>query len=134
MQSKRALVLDFRICWMVVVAFAFLALFPVQAQAGLLESQLADGSNLSQRADQVEKVRHALENELVAQRLTDYGLTAAEVSAKLDSLSDEQLHQLASLSDSLAEGGILGLVIAVLIIALLVIVIMKLTNKEIVIK
>jgi hypothetical protein len=56
------------------------------------------------------------------------------VSAKLPTLSDEQLHQLASLSESLGEGGILGAVIAILVIVLLVIVILKVTNKQVIVK
>jgi hypothetical protein len=56
------------------------------------------------------------------------------VAAKLPSLSDEQLHQLAGLSDSLAEGGILGVVIAVLLIVLLVVVILKISDRQVIIR
>ncbi|MEZ4483462.1 MAG: PA2779 family protein [Syntrophotaleaceae bacterium] len=79
-------------------------------------------------------MRTALETELVAQRLADFGLSPQEVAAKLPTLSDDQLHQLAGLSDSLAEGGILGTVIAVLLIVLLVVVILKIVDKEIIIR
>jgi hypothetical protein len=80
------------------------------------------------------KIRQALEAEVVAQRLADFGLSQEEVAAKLPTLSDEQLHQLAGLSDSLAEGGVLGAVIAVLLIVLLVVVILKLVDKEIIVR
>jgi hypothetical protein len=84
-----------------------------------------------ERQADLETVRQALEHELVAQRLADYGLTPDQVSTKLTELSDAQLHQLASLSDSLAEGGVLGFVIGVLLVILLVIVILKISDRRI---
>ncbi len=134
MYSKKPWILDVRICWIVVLAFSFLALIPSNGMASLVESRLSSGETLSRRAEQIEKIRHALEQEVVAQRLADYGLSKEEVAAKLPSLSDEQLHLLAGLSDSLAEGGILGVVIAVLLIVLLVIVILKVSNKQVIIR
>jgi hypothetical protein len=86
------------------------------------------------RTAQIEKIRQALEQEVVAQRLADYGLSPEEVSAKLPEMTDDQLHQLAGLSDSLAEGGILGLVIAVLLIVLLVVVILRVSNKQVIVR
>lgn len=134
MSRNRPWILNARICWMVLVVFSALSLFPVNGNASLVPSRLADGSAVAERAAQIEAIRHALEQEVVAQRLADYGLTPEEVAARLPSLSDEQLHQLASLSDSLGEGGILGFVIAVLVIVLLVIVILELTDKHIIVR
>lgn len=134
MNVPRSRVLDVRICWIVLFAFSVLALIPAQGRASLVESRLASGETLSQRAVELNKVRKALETEVVAQRLADFGLSQEEVAAKLPTLSDDQLHQLAGLSDSLAEGGILGAIIAVLLIVLLVVVILKLTDKEIIIR
>ncbi len=120
--------------WLVMAAFLCLSLVPAQGRAALIQSRLADGSSLAERSAQIETIRQALEREVVVQRLADYGLTPQEVSAKLDTFSDEQLHQLAGLSDDLAAGGILGAVIAVLVIVLLVIVIIKVSDKQIIIK
>ncbi len=126
--------LDARICWTVLLAFCLLSLVPAQGRASLVESRLASGETLTQRTVELTKVRQALEQDVVAQRLADFGLSQEEVAAKLPTLSDDQLHQLAGLSDSLAEGGILGTVIAVLLIVLLVVVILKLVDKEIIIR
>jgi len=134
MSTKRPWILDTRLCWMVLLAFTCLSLLPVNSSASLVPSRLADGSAVSEREGRIESIRQALEQEVVAQRLADYGLTPAEVEARLPSLSDEQLHQLASLSDNLGEGGILGAVIAVLVIVLLVIVILKLTDKQVIVR
>lgn len=134
MPAKRPWFLDPRLCCTVLLAFCCLCLVPADGGAALIGSRLADGDSVSQRTAQVETIRQALEREIVVQRLADFGLSAAEVSARLPSFSDEQLHQLAALSDGLGEGGVLGAVIAVLLIVLLVVVIVKVMDKEIVVK
>jgi len=134
MSDRRRWVLDTRICWMVLFAFCCLSLIPANGSASLIESRLSGGESLMQREAEIETIRQALEREVVVQRLADYGLSPEEVSAKLTTLSDEQLHQLASLSESLGEGGILGAVIAILVVVLLVIVILKVTDKQVIVK
>jgi hypothetical protein len=119
---------------MVLFAFCCLSLIPANGSASLIESRLSGGESLMQREAEIETIRQTLEREVVVQRLADYGLSPEEVSAKLPTLSDEQLHQLASLSESLGEGGILGAVIAILVIVLLVIVILKVTDKQVIVK
>jgi hypothetical protein len=80
-------------------------------------------------------VQRALEHKVVAQKLRDYGVTPDDVRTRLASLSDQDLHVLASHSKGLSAGGDgLGMLVMVLVIVLLVIVIMKLLNKEIIIK
>jgi ribose 1,5-bisphosphokinase PhnN len=101
----------------------------------LLESRLSDGQVASERLQQIDAIRLALEKEVVAQRLADYGLSAEQILAKLPTMSDEQLHQLASMSDTLGEGGDgLGAIVAILLIVLLVIVILKVSDKQIIIR
>ncbi|WP_051361037.1 PA2779 family protein [Desulfuromonas sp. TF] len=134
MYDRSRWVLDIRICWMVLFAFCCLSLIPANGSASLIESRLSGGESLMQREAEIETIRQTLEREVVVQRLADYGLSPEEVSAKLPTLSDEQLHQLASLSESLGEGGILGAVIAILVIVLLVIVILKVTDKQVIVK
>ena len=54
---------------------------------------------------------------------------------KIENASDAQLHQLASLSDNLAAGADgLGIIVTLLVIVLLVILIMKLSDKQVIIK
>jgi hypothetical protein len=134
MRLQRTWVLDARICWVVLLAFSLLSLVPTNGMASLAESRLSTGETLSQREAHISKIRTALETEIVSQRLADYGLSKDEISAKLPTMSDEQLHQLAGLSDSLAEGGVLGLVIGVLLVILLVVVILKITDKRIIVR
>jgi hypothetical protein len=66
-----------------------------------------------------------LENKLIQQRLGDLGFTQEEVNAKLNGLSDAQLHQMASQIDALLPGGSVDLttIIALLVILAIVLVI-----------
>jgi hypothetical protein len=79
-------------------------------------------------------VQKALEHKLVKKKLSDLGYTEEEIAARLDQLSDQELHSFASQLDSLNPGGDgLGIIIAILVIVLLVILILKLWDKRIVI-
>ena len=128
-------VLNFRIVWVVIAVFAIFSSAPPPVQAALISSQLSDGQIVSERSTDLETVRQVLEHQLVAQRLADYGFSKEEVQLKMQSLSDAQLHQLASVADDLAAGADgLGIVVTVLVIVLLVILILKLSNKEIIIR
>ena len=135
MDSPYQWALRFRIVWVVIAAFAIFSSAPPPLQAALISSQLSDGQIVSERDTDLDTVRQALEHQLVAQRLADYGFSKEEVQFKLQSLSDAQLHQLASVADDLAAGADgLGIVVTVLVIVLLVILILKLSNKEIIIR
>ena len=87
------------------------------------------------RAADEARIRATLENKLVAQRLSDLGLTPTQVNERLSGLSDTQVHQLASRLDTLVPGGdaTLGIVIALLIIAVLVVVLIQLSGHKILI-
>lgn len=135
MKSSFRSILNPRIIWMVLLVFAVFSISPPPVHAALIESQLSGGQVVSQRVVELETVRQALEHEMVAQKLADYGFSQQEVQLKLQTMNDAQIHQLASVADTLAEGGDgLGVVVTVLVIILLVIVILKLTDKQIVIK
>ena len=88
------------------------------------------------RAADIAKIQKTLETKELRQRLVDYGLTPEETAARIDKLSDEQLHQLASNLDSVQAGGdsVLGVIFALAIIALLVVLIIYLLEGRIVIK
>ena len=77
------------------------------------------------------KVRRSLENKLVAEKLMGHGMTKVQVIEKMKRMSDEEVHQLASLSDRIPSGGDsgVGLVIAVLVIVALVLLILYLYKR-----
>lgn len=81
-------------------------------------------------------VERALEHRMVAQKLRDYGVEPEQVKARLAGMSDQDLHTLATASKGLPSGGddAVGLLIGLLIVVLLVIVILKLLNKEVIVR
>jgi hypothetical protein len=106
------------------------------AGAGLVSSRASGVTSIASTRDaDMVTVQRALENRLVAQKLRDYGVTPAQVQARLASMSDQDLHTLASTSKGLPSGGdALGVIVTILVIALLVILILKLMNKEVVVR
>ena len=106
------------------------------ALAGLAPSRVSGVTAVASARDaDVIAVQRALENKVVRQKLADYGVAPADVEARLASMSDEDLHTLASATRGLPSGADgVGTLIGILIIVLLVIVILKLLNKEIVVK
>jgi len=103
------------------------------ARAATAESKMMTMDNSDPAAREINelKVKRALENKIVANKLMGHGLTTDEVSQKLSSMSDEQVHQMASLADKIPAGGDagLGIVIAILVIAALVLLIVYLFKR-----
>jgi len=88
-----------------------------------------------ERAVDLEKLRSALESKKVAQRLIELGLSPDEAMERLSKLPDQELHRLAKNIDRLQKGGdALGFIVTLLIIALLVILILELTDHHIILK
>ncbi len=83
----------------------------------------------------LETVRQFIEQKAVKSRLEALGYSSEQIQSRLSGLSDQQVHQLASNIDSLATGGNgIGAVIGLLVIILLVIVILKLLDKQIIVR
>jgi hypothetical protein len=118
------------------IAVYLMCLWTSPAAAGLMGSSLSDGSSSeSVRRVEIERIQKALEQKVVTDKLVACGMNPAEIQSKLSQMSDDQIHMLAQASDNVLAGGNgIGVVIGVLVIILLVIVIMKLLNKEIIIR
>ena len=104
------------------------------AEAGVIASSLSDAGS---RVEDMAKVQTFLENKVVVQKLIDYGVSPAEATAKVEAMSAQDLHRLASLTDRAAAGADssgIGLLIGLAILIILIIVIFKLMNKEVVIR
>jgi hypothetical protein len=96
---------------------------------------ISDGSAPSGRTADLARIRTALESKVVSQRLVDYGLSPSETMNRINNLSDDQIHQLASHTDSLQAGGdAVGFVVGVMIVALLAVLLIFLVQGRIVIK
>jgi len=103
------------------------------AEAGVIASSIDDAGG---RVEDMAKVQAFLENKVVVQKLVDYGVSPSEAMAKVKEMSAQDLHRLASLTDRAAAGtsDALGFLIGLAILVILVIVIFKLMNKEIVVR
>jgi len=86
------------------------------------------------RAGDNEKIRIVLENKLLTQRLQDLGYTSQEVTARLSSLSDSQIHSLAQKLDDIKVGqDDAAVIIFLLIIIIGVLVYLQVTGKKIIV-
>jgi hypothetical protein len=103
------------------------------AEAGMIASST---SGAGSRVADMAKVQAFLENRIVVQKLVDYGVSPAEAMEKVEAMSAQDLHRLASLTDRAAVGADsgLGLLIGLAILIILIIVIFKLMNKEVVVR
>lgn len=125
--------------WFVMVAVMMAAWMGVLgsirgvAEAGVIASSIENAGN---RVEDMAKVQAFLENKVVVQKLVDYGVSPAEAMAKVQAMSTQDLHRLASLTDRAAAGtsDALGFLIGLAILVILVIVIFKLMNKEVIVR
>ncbi len=67
-----------------------------------------------QRLVDLQELQRHLESKMFAQRLADLGLSPGDVQARLQGLSDEQLHQVAQQLDGVQTGGELILILAII--------------------
>lgn len=119
--------------WLLVALMFVLGMSPLESRASLVPSVPSDGSVVSMsesgmdRVEDLRTVQRVLETKVVQQRLRDLGRSREEIDARLDRLSDAQLHQVATQINSLLPGGgidgALGTILTVLLIILVAVVI-----------
>src|SRR5512139_1584489 len=125
--------------WFVVLAVAMAGWMGVLgslrgvAEAGVIASHLLEAEN---RSVDLVKVQSFLENKIVLQKLVDYGVSPEEAKGKIEAMSAQDLHRLASLTDRAAVGtdSGLGLLIGIAVLIILILVILKLSHKEVIIR
>jgi len=123
--------------WTALVVVLYMgALDIAPAAAGLAPSSVSGSTSIASARDaDLLVAQRALENKVVAQKLRDYGVSPADAQLRLASMSDQDLHTLASASKGLPSGGdATGAIIGVLIVIILVIVVLKLMNRQVVVK
>lgn len=122
--------------WVLVITTLVMGWRPPEATA-MLAPALSPVSEMPadpNGAGDLKKIQAVLESKIVRQRLEDFGLTPEEIQARLTRLSDAQLHQLAAQIDALTPGGNgLGIVVALLVIAILAVILVYLLGHRIVI-
>lgn len=120
----------FKILSLYLIVSVFALTLPAQGWAMLVPTGQAEARSTDQT-----KVQAMLESSVLKQRLLDFGLTPEETTARLNKLSDEQVHQLAANMDAVQAGSdVLGDVVVILLIVILVIAILELTGHHIIMK
>jgi hypothetical protein len=115
------------ICWYLAFTFSGFLILPVTAQGGFISP--SEGTLAEMDVDVIATVREALEKGVLTEKLTALGLSADEITARLDALTpDERQAVLADMEQIQAGGN--GLVTLLVIVAL-VLLILHLTDKKI---
>lgn len=114
-----------------IVAVAIISL-PAQGWAMFIPAGQAGNT----RQDDIRAIQKTLESTVVKQRLLDFGLSSEEAMARINTLSDDQVHQFASRLDALQAGADdgLGVIIFLLVVAIIVIVVLQATGHRVVVK
>jgi hypothetical protein len=125
--------LTYSITWYLVVAMFILGIAP-RVDAGLSSSDFIAQPEFSRSAD-MNRIMKVIETKMVRERLEQLGFTQEEIQSRLNQLTEKQLHRFASTLDELKVGGDgLGIVIALLVIAILVVLLLQLTGHKVLIK
>ncbi|MFQ5780156.1 MAG: PA2779 family protein [Nitrospiria bacterium] len=114
-----------------IFVLGFLSAFPAtEGWAMFLPSTLT----AAERQEDLAMIQSVLESKIVRQRLSDLGLKPGEIASRMAQLSDHEVHEITSHIDSLYAGGDgLGVVVALLIVALLVVVLFQMTGHKVII-
>jgi hypothetical protein len=122
-----------QISWYLVIALFIMAIAP-KAEAGFAPSEIIALGQTDRAAD-LDKIQKVLEAKAVSERLAQLGLTSDEIQSRMSQFSDQQIHQIALQFDELRVGkdNALGIIVALLIIAILVVILLNLTGHKVVI-
>ena len=121
-----------RIAIMLVVSMALISIVP-QVEAAFISSDESFSYNMRQQ--DTATIKKVIEQKLVKQRLKALGYSEDEVKARLDKLSDNELHRFATQLDALTAGGdALGVLVAILVIVAIIALILFITGKRVVIQ
>ncbi len=121
----------FRLIAVYLVFAMVLMTLPAQGWAMFMPSTGTD----SMREADLATIQKTLETTVVKQRLMDYGLSPEEALARVNRLSNEQVHQFAAQLDSLQAGadGVDALIF-LLLVAVIVVLILQLSGHRVIVK
>ncbi len=129
MEIIRSRIYRLSIIAVILASFTPVSIISKSAECAMIGSQLIlpdTKTSATVRGIDIEKIRRALENKIVAEKLKGYGLSKEEVMAKVSKMSDGQVHQIAALSDKIPAGGdaALAVVITILVFVVLILLIL----------
>ncbi len=119
-----------------VFSLAFILGVPARSFAYVLSSiEVNRAFEGVDRGRDINVIVKELESKMITERLKSLGLSAGEIKKRLNKLSDEDIHKIARRIDSLKAGGsVTGFIIGLLMIVILILVILRLTDRRIIIK
>ena len=120
------------VLWYMIVAIFILGMTP-KVEAGVSPSEVIGQSQMNRSTD-LEKIRKFLETKMVRERLYAFGLSHEEIQARLNQLTDDQIHQVVLKLDELKVAGDGEVIIILLLILIIVGLIFYLTGHRIIIK
>ena len=118
------------ICWYLAFTLSGLFILPAAVQAAFISP--SEGTLAGMDIDNLVTVREALEKGLLTEKLTALGLSADEITTRLDALTPDERQAVLDDVDKIQAGG--NGIVTLLLVVLLVILILKLMDKEITIK
>ncbi len=118
------------LCWYLALTVSGILMVPAAARASFVSPVQSTLSEM--KGDLLADARQALEDDYLTERLGALGLSGDEIKARLDSLSPEEREAVLADVGQIQTGG--NGVVTVLIVVLLVLLILKVMDKEIVIK
>lgn len=122
-----------QMAWYLIFAMFIIGIAP-KAEAGFSPSEIISLSK-TDRAVDMETIQKAIETKMVKERLQKLGFTQEEINSRLSQLSDQQIHKVALQLDDLKVGSDgLGIIVALLVIAILVVVLIMLTGHRVIVK
>ena len=121
------------VCWYLVVFLSGILVVPETAKAAFISPSKDALKGMD--ADTLGSVRLALENDLLAERLAQLGLSPEEIKERLDTLSPGEHEAVMSDFERIQAGGNgIGSLVSLAVLILLIVLIIKLLDKEIIIK
>jgi hypothetical protein len=121
-----------RVAIMLVVAMVFISIVS-HVEAAFISSETSFSDNM--RHQDIATIKKVLEQKLVRDRLKALGYDEDEVKARLDKLSDNELHRFATQLDALTVGGdFWSVIVTILVIVGIIAIILYITDKKIVIQ
>ena len=102
-------------------------MLPATAQAGFISP--SEGTLVEMDADVLTTVREALEEGILTEKLTALGLSADEITARLDALTPDERQVVLADMEQIQAGG--STIVTVLVIIALVLLILHLTDKQV---
>jgi len=118
------------------MALIILGSIPARSMAYVVSGGTQAAAAAFDRAADMNNVQRVLESKVIAQKLSETGLTATEIKSRLDKLTDAELHSFSQQVTSLYPGGDGGLSVlaALLVILIIALIILKMADRKIIIK